>query len=208
MALPLAALAIGAVPSLLQFGTGVAQRRRANNINPVDPGFAENTGLLDNKVLASNLYDNFTLPGKSGIINSLEGNYANAMNAINNAATSSEDILSGVTSLSANKDQALLDLGIAEGEAKRQLLPMVMQTNAAYGEEAVRRNQFQLDRYNQDLDRKANLEVSGATNMFKSADSLATLGTSLLNYTSDSGVGGFTDKQKKAYDTYSKRRAF
>lgn len=178
----IAGAAAGIIPTVAQLFTGGAQRRRARAINPTNPGFVANQGLLDNKEILNDTYNNFTLPGKSGILDMLNGSFANASNSINNAATSSEDILGGATNLNFNQNQALMNIGIEEANQKQALLPSVLEANAMAGNEAVRKNQYDNDFYQSELARKASLETNGAINQFKAGDNLATLGGSLLNY--------------------------
>ena len=177
-----AGAALGVIPTLAQLFTGGAQRRRARAIKPVDPGFVANQGILDNKQIVNNQYKNFQIPGKSAILNNLESSFATGMDQIESAATSSEDILGGVANLTFGKNQSLVDLGVAEAEQKQGLLPAVLEANAMAGNEAVRKNQFEEQRYQEDLARKASLETNGAINQFKAGDNLATLGGSFLNY--------------------------
>lgn len=201
----IAGAALGILPTIAQWFTGGAQRRRARAINPTNPGFVQNQGLLDNKQIIDNTYNNFSLPGKSGILNMIQGSFANGMDGIERGATSSEDILGGVTNLNFNQDQTLLDLGINEAEMKQGMLPMLLNANAAAGNEAVRKNQYDNDFYQQELARKASLETNGAINQFKSGDNLATLGGSLLNYRAEPWSRDQSFK-RRPFESYNKAR--
>lgn len=173
---------LGALPGVVKFFTGSAQRRKANRINPVDPGFQANTGILDNKRVLNEMYNNYTLPGKAAIQSQLGANFAGGVASAEQASGSSGDALDAITKLNYGNTQAINALGTQEAEMKAGLLPQVFDANAAAGNELVRQNQFDEDRYQAQLREKAALTQAGATNQFSAADQLATLGGSLLNY--------------------------
>lgn len=170
------------IPTVAKIFTGAAQRRRANRINPVDPGFQMNTGIIDNKRQVDDMYNNYTLPGKSAILNSLQATAANSIDTATQGATSSGDVLDAATKIGYGEGQNINALGIQEAQSKQALLPMVLDANAAAGNELVRKNQFDEQRYQAQVAEKAALLQGGATNSFSGFDDLATLGGSLLNY--------------------------
>jgi len=177
-----AGAALGVIPTVAGFFAGRAQRKAANRIKPVDPGFVANQGIMDNQRIVNNMYNNYTLPGMAGIQDNLNAGYATALNTSVQGATSSSDVLDAATKLSYNQGQNINALGIQAAQSKEAMLPMVLQSNMEAGNEAVRKNAFDESRYQAQLAEKAALLGAGTQNMFGAADNLATLGGSLLNY--------------------------
>lgn len=180
---PVGAL-IGAAPAIAKFFTGRAQKRKAAKINPIDPGFQANSGILDNQRLVTDRFNNYTLPGKSQILNNLDRNMAGAMSTITQGASSSGDILDAVTKLSSNQDDAVANLGIQEAMNKDAMFGQVLDANVAAGSELVRKNQYDQQKYQEKLQEKAALNNAAAQNKFSAFDSLSKAAGTMLNYKS------------------------
>lgn len=180
----IAGAAIGALPSILGLFTGNKQRKAANRINPIAPTFVANSGILDNQRILNQMYNNYTLPGSTAIKDNLDQGYATALNTAAQGATSSSDVLDSAAKLSYNQGQNLNALGLQEAQGKQQLLSSVLSANEQAGNEAVRKNQLDEERYQALLKEKAALTQAGAANTYNAVDGLATLGGSLLNYKS------------------------
>lgn len=193
--LSIAGAAIGIAPTIAGWFTGGAQRRRARQINPVDPGFVANPGILDNKRIMDELYGNYTLPGRSGIESNLSASTAGGMAMATQGASSSGDIIDAAARITQGQNQAVNNLGIQQAEMKNGLLPGVMDANAQAGQQVVDRNMYDQNRYQQQLEEKAALTQAGAINQFKSLDNLATLGGTLLNYKAEPAITGTTRKR-------------
>lgn len=173
---------LGLGSTLLRAFTAGSQRRKANAINPTDPGFQANTGILDNKRILNEQYNNYTLPGMQAIQDQLSSGLATNTNALMQGATSGADVLDGVTKLAYGNNQAINSLGVQQAQAKEALLPSVLNSNAMAGNELVRKNQFDEERYQAQLAEKASLMGASMQNNFKAVDDVGTLGGTLLNY--------------------------
>lgn len=181
-AAPIAGVALGLGSTVLRAFQAASQRRKANKINPIDPGFAANQGILDNKRIVNENYNNYTLPGMEGIKDGLSNSLATNTASLMEGASSSGDVLDGVTKLAYGNDQAINALGIQQAQMKQNLLPEVLNANAMAGNEAVRKNEFDEQRYQAQLGEKAALMGASMQNGFKAVDDLGTLGGSLLSY--------------------------
>lgn len=174
--------ALSIAPTVFGLFTSNAQRRRAAAIRPQDPGFATNTGVLDNKRLVTEMYNNFTLPGMQQAKSDLAGNMASGFASAVQGASSSGDVIDIATKLAYQNNEATNNLNVQQATAKQDLFPMVLGANEAAGNELVRRNQYDEQRYQEQLREKAALTQAAAVNGFNAADNLATLGGSIFNY--------------------------
>lgn len=177
-------IALQVAPEIARFFTGMAQKRKAKAINPIDPGFQANTGITDNARKLNDYYSNYTMPGMSGIKSELSAGLAGAIDTATQGASSSGDLLDATTKLAYGRNSAINALGVQNAGMKENMMGQVMNANAAAGNELVRKNEFDESRYQAQLAEKAALNQASATNSFKAGDNVSALAGTALNYTS------------------------
>jgi hypothetical protein len=164
---------------------GIAARnqlKKANALRPIDPGFKENSGIIDNQRILNERFNNYVLPGKQNAINNINLNGQQAYQTAESGATSGGDLIDAATKISYGTNNAIGNLAVQEAQAKDNLLPQVLNANAMAGNELVKRNEFDNGRYQDMLNDKNALTQAGNINAFSLVDDVGTLGGSLLNY--------------------------
>lgn len=169
---------ISLVPEVFKFFSGLSQKRQAARINPENPGFVRNESLIDNARILENRYKNYTMPGYSTAVNNINASAASGFNRGVEGASSGGDVLDLATKINYNEGQALNDLSGRNAAGADAALEQYLQANAVAGNEAVRKNMFDLDQYDQKLREKATLLQAGNTNQFSALDS----GANALRY--------------------------
>lgn len=177
-----AGMALSVAPAIAKFITGIKQKKQAAKINPIDPGFQANTGIVDNARKLNDYYNNYTMPGKAAITSQLGANMAGGLDVATQAAGSGGDLLDSATKLAFGQNQAITSLGTQEAQMKENMMGQVMNANAQAGNELVRKNEWDENRYQAQLAEKAALNQASAANKFGAGDQLASLGGSMLNY--------------------------
>lgn len=201
----LAGAAVGLVPSLFQIFSGMSQRRQANKINPVDPGYQVNNAVINNANVLSNRAGNYQMPGYNQAVGNLNASTANAFNQGVQGATSGGDVLDLATKLAFGQQQQLNQLASRNAAGSEQALMQSLDANAMAGREYQNKNQYDIRRYEDQVRQKAALQQAGTQNMYSGIDTLATVGTTLLNPRNviDSNQQ-FTPEQLAAQQAYIK----
>lgn len=145
---------------------GAQQRKRANAIrkNAQDPGIQPNYALDRVSNTLFERYNNYQLPGYNNYVAQVQGNMASANTAATQAATSSGDVIDAVTRNQFAADQALNNLTTASASGREAALMQYLQSVQAQGQDQVRVNQQQLNRYDRTLDEAAALEGASIQN--------------------------------------------
>lgn len=196
MPLPLAAIGAGAslIPTVYQIFAGASQRRKANRMNPVDPNYQMNTGVLQNREIASNNYGNYQMPGFNRASNRIGATYGATFENGVQGASSGGDVLDLASKMAYGQSQALSDLEVNNAQGKQQALGQFMDANALAGQEQVNSNAYDRQRYQGQLNEKAALLGAANQNVYSGIDSIGSVAGSYLNpkrfmSTTDSGQG-------------------
>lgn len=201
----IAGAAVGLVPSLFQLFSGASQRRAANKINPVDPGWAVNSGIMDNARILQDRAGNYQMPGYNQQLNQIGGATASAFTKGIQGASSGGDVLDLATKLAYGQQQQINQLGQQNALGADQALMQSLDANAAAGQQIQNKNQYAIQRYEDQLRQKAALMQSGAQNLYGGLDTLATVGTTLLNPRKTMNTGQqLTPEQMAAQAAYLK----
>lgn len=163
---------------------GANQLSKANAIHPLDPGYQINPDIIANAKNLSAHYNNFVMPGYNSAKNDINTSYGSALGTVREGASSSGDILDAANKLQFNRDRAVTSLNTASAQAKENLLPQVVAATDAAGNQQVLKNQFDNNRYDQQVAAKAALVQAGQTNIYGAMDSAGKLGSAFLNYNS------------------------
>jgi len=171
---------IGLAPSVFKFFSGKKQLSQANAINPTDPGYQMNQGVIDNARILRDRYNNYTLPGYSQAQNQINNTYQDAYSKGMQGATSGGDVADLAAKLAYGKNIAENNLATQNAQGKDAALGQYMQANAAAGQEGVNANAYARDQYQRQLMQKAALTQAGTTNEYNALETGATALPSII----------------------------
>lgn len=154
--------------SAFKYFKGRKQSRDAERLRAqaVDPGFRPNQALIDNANILQNRYGNYTLPGQSAMEDSVKASASQAFSRGVQGATSGSDVLRLAERTQFNEQQALNQIGLNSAAGKEKALFDWLNANAAVGNDDVRVNQLELQRYQDQMREASALEQAGATNSY------------------------------------------
>lgn len=177
----LAGAAVGLSPSLFKLLNGIGQRQSANAINPVNPGYVLNQGILNNQRILSDRYNNYTLPGYTQGQGNINNTYNNAFAQGVQGASSGGDISDLAAKLAYGKSVAERQLETQNQQGKDAALTPYLEANAAAGKEYQNQNEYNQYLYQEQLANKANKTNAGATNIYSGLDTGANILQAYLN---------------------------
>lgn len=161
-----AGLAMGGIKYLLSS----AQRKQANSIHPYDPGYEMNKEVLDNARIAGENYGNYQMPGYQQAADSIQNNTAAGMARAERGATSSADVIDAANKGAGQQGQQLEQLAATSAQGKESALTRYLAAKAQAGEEAVNKNTYDREMYNQQLQLKNQLNNNATANQYGAAD--------------------------------------
>lgn len=176
---------------------GAQQRKRANAIrkNAQDPGIQPNYALDRVSNTLFERYNNYHLPGYNRYQEQIRGNMASANTAASQAATSSGDVIDAVTRNQFAADQALNNLTTANASGREAALMQYLQSVQTQGQDQVRVNQQQLNRYDRTLAEAAALEGASIQNTNQGfQDALVGAGALAGNFLPRTTINPYTGK--------------
>lgn len=162
--------AISLIPAAFKFFNGISQRKQANKINPINPGYQMNNQVIDNARILGNNYTNYQMPGYNQALNNLNTGYGSALAQGTQGASSGGDVLDLASKLAYGQGQNLNSLAAQSAQGKQNALNQYLSANAMAGQEYVNKNAYDRDQYDAQLRRKAALEQGGATNEYGALD--------------------------------------
>lgn len=178
----IAAGAAAAIPSIFGAIRGIGQRRQAKRIraSAVDPNYEMNAGVLQNKDILENRYNNYQLPGYSQQMNRIGTNAATAYNNSVQGASSSGDILDAATKIAYGTGQQQNQLMLQSAQGKDAALGGFLNANVAAGQERQDANAYQHQKYMQKLQEAAALYGASDQNLNNAATGIGSIGGSLI----------------------------
>lgn len=165
--------AVSAAPAIYKGIKGISQTNKANGMNPVNPGYQVNQGVINNAKTLSDEYGNYSLPGYSQDVNNINKTFQGAFDQGKQGATSGADVLDLATRMAYGKNEAFNQLGQENAQGKQSMLGAYLSANAAAGQEYTNKNAYDRDQYNAQLKQKAALTQAGAENTYGAIDQLA-----------------------------------
>lgn len=171
--LGIASAAISFAPEIFKFFTGMSQRREGRKMNPILPAFQANNALIDNARILGERSNNYLMPGYGMAQQNILGNANNSFNMGVQGASSSGDVLDLASKINYGTGQQNNQLALNNANGAQQALNQYLQANAMAGNESVRKNMFDLDQYNQQMQLKRDLMGAGSQNAFSAGDSIA-----------------------------------
>lgn len=202
-----AALGIGAglLPALYKAVTGIGQAKRGNAMNPQDPGYTMNSGIIDNARVLGERAGNYTMPGYGNAVGQIGAATAGAFDAGVQGASSGGDVLDLATKLAYGQQNQLNNLAVQNAAGADEALIQSLGANAAAGQQYQDKNAYARDLYQGQLREKAALTQSGNENIYGALDQGATIATTLLNPRKTINTGQqLTPQQLQAQQAYLK----
>lgn len=190
-----AAVAGAALGAAVPIITGAAQKSRAKKIrnNAVDPGIQPNYALDRVTQTLFQNYSNWNLPGYSKMIDQIGSNQASSNANVLNAATSSSDILNGITGNQVAADTSAIGLALNQASGKERALMSYLNSVNAQGQDQLRMNAQENERYQAELREAAAIEGAGIQNMNNGFQDLLTASSAM--------VGNFLPRQTVSQTT-------
>lgn len=191
---------ISLFPTIFKAFSSIGQKKEANSINPANPGYALNYGVIDNARQLQEKAGNYIAPGNAEAIQSIESAGTNAFNDGVQGASSSGDVLDLASKIAYGKTQQLNKLALANKVGGEDYFLKSLDANALAGQEYVKQNAYERDQYDQQLRRKAALTEASNQNAYSALDTGASVVNSVLNpnglpSNSPNPFGGMTPEQ-------------
>lgn len=172
--------AISLVPSLFKGITGLFQKNKAKDINPINPGYTVNQSVIDNATNLTNRANNYTIPNYGAAMNNITSSGATAFNRGVQGATNSGDVLDLATRIAYGQNSAVNDLASQNALGAERAYMQAIQAQNQAGEEYQAKNAWDREQYMQQLREKAALEQSGTTNIYGALDSASGVASNAL----------------------------
>lgn len=166
------ALALGT--AAFKFFQGRSQARRAEEIrrNAYDPGFERNQGLIDTENTLRDYYTNYQMPGYGQAVQGVNLAANTAFDQGVQGASSSADVLDLATRVQYGRQQGLNQVALSGAQGREQALMNYLQAQNAVGQDSVRVNMLENQRYEQQLAEAAALQQAGVTNQYGAINEL------------------------------------
>lgn len=171
-------LGLGGIKYLM----GSAQRKQANSIHPINPGYQMNNEVLDNARITGDVYGNYQLPGYSKLLTDLNGSYADSFTKAQQGATSSADLLTAANTGNQVHNDQLDKLAVVNAQGKQSALTQYLAAKAAAGQEQQNKNEYDRNEYEKQLDLKNRLNNNATANQYGAADQAGKLISSIFSY--------------------------
>lgn len=181
MPIPLAVSAgISLLPALYKGISGIFQKNKANSINPVDPGYTMNSGVLANAESLRNRASNYIMPGYSKALGNINSTYSTAFNNGVQGASSGEDVLDLATKIAYGQANASNNLAAQNAQGAEGAYLQSLQGNMAEGQEYQNKNAYDREKYMMELREKAGLTQAANENIYGALDSAAGVATNMF----------------------------
>lgn len=201
---------VSLLPSLFKGISSIFQKNRANKINPTDPGFQINNGVVANAESLRNRVGNYLMPGYNKSMNDVKGAYSTAFNNGVQGASSSGDVLDLATKIAYGQANATNDLNVRNAQGSEQAYLQYLDANAAEGREYQNKNAYERDVYQQQLREKAGLTQAANENAYGAIDSASGVVANIFtqpNYTGGRGTNPSASPYGSVFETPEQYRA-
>ena len=171
---------ISLIPSLFKGISSIFQGNKADDINPTDPQYQMNSGVISNAETLRNRAGNYMLPNYYKAQQDIDGTYSTAFNNGVQGASSSGDVLDLATKIAYGQANANNDLNARNAQGSENALMQSLDANAAEGREYQAKNAYDREQYMMQLREKAGLTQASNENAYGALDSLANVGSNLF----------------------------
>jgi hypothetical protein len=165
-----------------KFFQGMKQKRMADKIVAINPGYQMNTAKIDAASAYGNRFGNYEIPGKAQIMNNMGRSGAASLNTIQQGASSAADIISGATAVNNSQNDQMNNLAVQEAQSKDSMFDKVVGARVDAGQEYVKKNEYDREQYDRKLQEKADLTNASLANKFGAADQASKLVAGMLSY--------------------------
>lgn len=197
MAIDPFSLGAALIPQGIKLVSGLFQKKKANDINAVDPGYQMNTEVIDNARILGDRYNNFITAGTQDAINNLNTSEATAFGQGVQGATSGGDVLDLATKLSYGTGKRLNDIATQNAIGKDKAMLQYLGAKGQAGQELVNKNAYDRDIYQRKLAEKAALTEASNQNTFGAIDSLSSILGATLGGRNKTNNGSLTEQNRK-----------
>lgn len=182
MAAPLIAQAgISLLPSLFKGISSIIQRNRASKINPSDPQYQMNTGVIDNARKLEERASNYNIPNYERSMDDISRTYSGAFNQGVQGASSGGDVLDLATKIAYGQASAENQLNTRNAVGQEQAYLQSLNANAQAGQQYQDKNAYDRDIYQQQLRERAGLIQASNENAYGAINDASVAGMTLLN---------------------------
>jgi len=170
---------ISLLPALFKGISGISQKRQANRINPVDPNFQMNQGVINNASTLRNRVGNYNLPGYTKAVQDIGRNGATAFGNGIQGSSSGGDVLDLATRIAYGSGNQINDLNVSNAQGQERALMQSLDANAQEGAQYQAKNAYDREQYMMKLREKAGLTQSANENIYGAVNSAANVGSNL-----------------------------
>lgn len=166
-----------------KFFQGRSQSRKADRIRreAYNPGFERNQGLIDTENTLRDYYTNYQMPGYGQAVQDVNMAANTAFNQGVQGASSSADVLDLATRVQYGRQQGLNQVALSSAQGREQALMNYLQAQNAVGQDSVRVNMLENQRYDQQMAEAAALQQAGVTNQYGAINELGAGLTQVAN---------------------------
>jgi hypothetical protein len=172
---------ISLIPSIWKGIQGIGQRKAANKINPINPGYEMNRGVIDNARILQERSNNYLMPGYGQAMDNISGTYSNAYNQGVQGASSGGDVLDLAAKLAYGQGQQTNALATLNAQGAEGAKLQSLQANTLAGEEYQAKNAYDRAQYDAKLREKAALLEGGSQNLYGALDIGSSVAGAYLN---------------------------
>lgn len=160
---------------------GVKQDRDARRLREgaQDPGYEVNHALVDNARMMQERYGNYTLPGYESMRENVRSSASGAFSQGVQGATSSGDVLDLAARIAYGQQQGLNQVEGMNAQGRDQAFMQYMGANAQAGQQYQQVNEYERQRYREQLMEAGALQQAGNVNIGQGIDSLSTIGSAM-----------------------------
>lgn len=179
--IPYVGAVVGLGASLFKAAAAKKQLAEAERLNPTNPGYQLNYGVIDNAKNVADAYGNYTLPGQTQLENQVNNNYSSGFASGSAGATSGGDLLDLAAKLTYGKNQQNNQIAVEQAQGKQDMLGQFLTSQAAAGQEYQNKNAYDRGEYDKILKQKAALNQAGNENMYGVIDQVGSALGAYLN---------------------------
>ena len=176
-----AAVIIGGVSlvgSGIKYAQGRKQQRQAEAMRPVNPGYQQNQGVIDNARILRERYGNYMIPGYEQALANINMGGQMAFSQGVQGASSSGDVIDLASRIAYGQSQAQNQLAMQNAQGRDAALMDYISANARAGQEATNANAWDREQYLRLQQQQADLYNAGQINQQGAiSEGLNTLGT-------------------------------
>lgn len=171
---------ISLLPAIFKGVSSIFQKNKANKINPVNPNYQMNQGVISNAESLRNRVGNYIMPNYNKSMQDIEGAATTGFNNGLQGASSSGDVLDLASKIAYGQASATNDLNARNAQGRENAYLQSLEGNAAEGREYQAKNAYDRENYMQQLREKAGLTQASNENAYGAINTAAGVASNLL----------------------------